>query len=93
MLTVFNNSHPKTEFQAIVYGAAAGSHSQSISSSPNIRFILWIACPDAPLTRLSIVESSTALLFSLSDSKPISQKLEPLTAVRDGIPEGNRIKG
>lgn len=50
-----------------------------VSAKPHIIFIFCTACPDAPLTILSMVDMMIIRLFAGSILKEISQKFDPLT--------------
>ena len=42
------------------YGKSAGIRSPAVSFNLNIRFMFCIACPEAPLTRLSMADTTTS---------------------------------
>src|ERR1022692_2016033 len=83
----------------IEQGAAEFDHqfhsSPSVSGLPSIRFMFCMACPAAPLTRLSMTLTTTARLVRASKVTPISQKLVRATPARSGMCRGlkRRTKG
>ena len=50
-----------------------------------IRFMFWIACPDAPLTRLSMLVWTSHWLPLESDAHPIAHRFEWTVERRSGI--------
>ena len=47
--------------------------------------MFWIACPEAPLTRLSVTASTMARPAMRSGNTPMTQWLEPRTCRVDGL--------
>src|SRR4029077_16788226 len=63
-----------------------------VSGSPSIRFAFWMACPAAPLPRLSIAATTTARPALASAAACRWTALEPATeAVAGQRPAGSRV--
>src|ERR1039458_8733668 len=60
----------------------------SVSASPSIRFIFWMAWPAAPFTRLSMALTTTARPVLGSTVAPMSQKFVRATDRRSGVRPG-----
>src|SRR2546428_12861956 len=60
--------------------------SPAVSGNPSITFIFWIACPAAPLTRLSIAAMtvSRGRRTPATSATPIATRLRYTTSLRDG---------
>src|SRR5207245_4283125 len=78
-------------------GARAGAHRGSPSSSgrPVIKLRFCTACPEAPFTRLSIAEKTTACLVPGTEAQPMAQAFVSLTSAVEGRPPSpsSRTKG
>src|SRR6266496_6024981 len=60
--------------------------SPAVSGRPSITFMFWIACPAAPLTRLSIaaITVSRGRRTLATGTTPIATRLRYTTSLRDG---------
>jgi len=63
---------PRESCRAKTFGELA-HFNPSVSGSPNMMFIFWIACPEAPLTRLSVTAVTMAVVPDRSTETPIWQ--------------------
>ena len=71
--------YPSNKIKFSYYGNIGHSQRPVVSSNPNEIFAFCIACPEDPLTKLSITENKIHLLGLLSWTTPIWQKLDPVT--------------
>src|SRR5207247_6059879 len=68
----------------------------SVSASPSITFMFWMACPAAPLTRLSIAAISVRRGRRpwATGATPIATRLRYRTSLRDGsVPRVTATQG
>src|SRR5207249_11144652 len=70
--------------------------SPAVSGRPSITFMFWIACPAAPLTRLSIaaITVSRGRRTLATGTTPIATRLRYTTSLRDGsVPRVSTTQG